>query len=389
MERLVLDVCTCTDLSYVTGTRVPYIIDIILQTTNAADTQKSETMRNKNSQHLHKKWTWRKPKGKPNRPLSAYNIFFADVRQDLITARKNSNGIGFQNLAQAVAQKWKDLDPLLKVPYVEKAKVAMAQYKVDLLRWESSQKKLHMSVLFPTVEVASFNNDVPSVSPSPITPVKSRNFRVETSNDMILSLRVSLCSPSYNSSRININTYPSPIHNTFIPQNQTNESMYAQTLMNDTSIPSSYLAAVSNQSTLHHSASAASACVTPTLHHRRLCSVNKPQSYIMHDDAFEPLPLSNTIGHCNKRFTLPVEESNILKYQNSEVFPLAIANVHRTPVGENRSVDRINEAIDICYRDPHGQMQNQFKIDANKSSWNDQLEELLRSLENDEGNRFM
>ena len=278
---------------------------------------------------------------------------------------------------------------MLKVPYVEKAKVAMAQYKVDLLRWQSSQKQLHMSMLAPAVEVASFNNDESSVSPSLITPVKSRNLQVETSNDMISSLRVSLCSPSFNPSRINMNTSPSHIHNTYIPQNQTNESMYAQTLMNDASIPSSYLAVVSNQSTLHNSASATSACVTPTIHHRRLCSVNKPQSYIMHDDAYEPLQLSNTFEHYNDRFTLPVEESNILKYQNSEVFPLTIANAHLNPVGENRSVGRINEAIDICYRDPHGQMQNQFKIDANKSSWNDQLEELLRSLENDEGNRFM
>lgn len=57
------------------------------------------------------RWTWRKPPDKPKRPLSAYNLFFADVRRKLLEQRRGNgaptHGIGFSNLAKTVAKQWK------------------------------------------------------------------------------------------------------------------------------------------------------------------------------------------------------------------------------------------------------------------------------------------
>jgi HMG (high mobility group) box len=80
------------------------------------------------------RWTWRKPKDKPKRPLSAYNIFFADVRQNLIDER-----LGFGSLARTVAEKWKNLDPILKEPYEHKAKLERENYNIELARWKQEQ----------------------------------------------------------------------------------------------------------------------------------------------------------------------------------------------------------------------------------------------------------
>jgi HMG-box domain len=95
------------------------------------------------------RWTWRKPKDKPKRPLSAYNIFFADVRQNLINDRlqvqsngqgsPTNGGLGFGSLARTVAEKWKNLDPILKEPYEHKAKLERERYKIILARWEQKQ----------------------------------------------------------------------------------------------------------------------------------------------------------------------------------------------------------------------------------------------------------
>jgi hypothetical protein len=103
-------------------------------------------MQTKETSSTSKKWTWRKPKGKPKRPLSAYNIFFQDVRKQMVEERRcstenvGSGGLGFRNLARAVAAKWKDLDHTLKVPYDVKARQAMERYKLTLSLWEKTQK---------------------------------------------------------------------------------------------------------------------------------------------------------------------------------------------------------------------------------------------------------
>jgi HMG-box domain len=146
------------------------------------------TMQNKKTHPTSKKWSWRKPKGKPKRPLSAYNIFYQEVRQEILEERNGSQeagmgGIGFRNLTRAVAEKWKDLDSTLKRPYELKAREAKAQYLVDLALWEKSRQKLA---------------GMDSQSASPTSPSLKPHEGCESSN--IPSLVSALYDASHNSS---------------------------------------------------------------------------------------------------------------------------------------------------------------------------------------------
>lgn len=346
---------------------------------------KQKTMQDKSVQPLHKKWTWRKPKGKPKRPLSAYNIFFADVRQNLINARKTKNGIGFQNLAQAVATKWKDLDPALKVPYIEKAKIAMERYKVEVSQWEATQKTLKASMLITEVKAATFNNTMTS----PITPINSRNCNDVTSNEMPSFLQASQFSPLPNTTKVETRSSPRHVHYPYSPHTWTNDSTFTQTMMDDASTTMRYRVGPSQQSTVYHSGGTTTACVTPMLHYKHLYSSNDPPSNFFYDEAYEPLPLSNTLGQCYGRSALSTEHSEVFNYPSYELFPST--DIYRQTIAESNTGGSSNTPIEICYNALQDPTLNQsINEDPNNSNWDAvQVEKLLRSLENDEWNRFM
>lgn len=100
-----------------------------------------------------KKWT--KPEGKPKRPLSAYNIFFAQERilmlgEDVPTAEqealkkkvhcKTHGKISFAVMARTIGAKWKTLGANDKKVYEDKAREEKARYLRELAAWKETQK---------------------------------------------------------------------------------------------------------------------------------------------------------------------------------------------------------------------------------------------------------
>eukprot|EP00526_Cylindrotheca_closterium_P013810 CAMPEP_0113645338 /NCGR_PEP_ID=MMETSP0017_2-20120614/23893_1 /TAXON_ID=2856 /ORGANISM="Cylindrotheca closterium" /LENGTH=340 /DNA_ID=CAMNT_0000557059 /DNA_START=115 /DNA_END=1137 /DNA_ORIENTATION=+ /assembly_acc=CAM_ASM_000147 len=96
---------------------------------------------------------WKKPKGKPNRPLSAYNFFFRKQRaamlgddipsptMELLKKRvhcKTHGKIGFAEMAREIGRRWKSLDPESKKEFDDMAKEERGRYDIELAKWKES-----------------------------------------------------------------------------------------------------------------------------------------------------------------------------------------------------------------------------------------------------------
>jgi hypothetical protein len=116
-------------------------------------TEKNGDDQKKRRKKRKKKWT--KPEGKPKRPLSAYNIFFAKERihmlgKDVPTAEqealkkkvhcKTHGKISFAVMARTIGAKWKALGPNEKKFYEDRARVEKARYLAALTIWKEEQK---------------------------------------------------------------------------------------------------------------------------------------------------------------------------------------------------------------------------------------------------------
>jgi len=87
---------------------------------------------------------WKKPKDKPKRPLSAYNLFFAQERIAIKRSLEESSDVStpkppiltFTGMAKHVGAKWKALDSALRKPFEEGARLAKLQYASDVAAWK-------------------------------------------------------------------------------------------------------------------------------------------------------------------------------------------------------------------------------------------------------------
>lgn len=107
-----------------------------------------------------KKRSWKKPKDKPKRPLSAYNLFFQRERNTILASlpsdnepindglteeqrrrkhRKTHGKIGFADLARMIATKWKNCDEESRSMFEAQANIEKDRYKRELAEWKSSQ----------------------------------------------------------------------------------------------------------------------------------------------------------------------------------------------------------------------------------------------------------
>ena len=109
-----------------------------------------------------KRKKWKKPKDKPKRPLSAYNLFFQHERERLLYGddeppqaasqeddkiipsepdRKADGRIGFAALAKEVASKWRLLEPYEKESFEKEAEKEKDRYRSELAVWKNNQAR--------------------------------------------------------------------------------------------------------------------------------------------------------------------------------------------------------------------------------------------------------
>ncbi|KAI2511323.1 high mobility group [Fragilaria crotonensis] len=118
------------------------------------------------SAKVSKRKKWKKPKDKPKRPLSAYNLFFQHERERLLhgddepapavshaasqaadeilppeAGRRVDGRIGFAALAKEVASKWRLLEPHQKESFEKEAEKEKERYKLELSVWKRNQAK--------------------------------------------------------------------------------------------------------------------------------------------------------------------------------------------------------------------------------------------------------
>jgi hypothetical protein len=82
-----------------------------------------------------------KPKDFPKRPLSAYNIFFKDTREQILASKEAEGGKGsfvdFQSMAKEIASRWKNRVPAEERERVDSlAKKDMERYREEVKAYE-------------------------------------------------------------------------------------------------------------------------------------------------------------------------------------------------------------------------------------------------------------
>lgn len=139
-----------------------------------------------------KKKPWRKPKDMPKRPLSAYNLFFADERKQLLKAREPASNdlavsrdmfsgntspppsetkgkkLGFAGLARSVAAKWKTLDAEAKSKYEKQADVEKARYKAQMKDYNEQRLRAQQQASMITVMEQGLSSPVWPAMPQTI-----------------------------------------------------------------------------------------------------------------------------------------------------------------------------------------------------------------------------
>mmetsp|Transcript_17133 Transcript_17133/g.26530 ORF Transcript_17133/g.26530 Transcript_17133/m.26530 type:complete len:531 (-) Transcript_17133:495-2087(-) len=141
----------------------------------------------------------KRPEGKPKRPLSAYNLFFAKERQNIVRKQMEESGsspeeidkmlklggrsqphrkthgkIGFLDLAKTIAEKWKNISDEERDPYLRDAKVEKEKYMVIVEEW-----KLKNPTLVTGTSSVGGNSSSSSSSTS-LTPRKRKAASLNT-----------------------------------------------------------------------------------------------------------------------------------------------------------------------------------------------------------------
>ena len=108
---------------------------------------------------------WKKPKDKPNRPLSAYNLFFKSERAAMLgiqtpqhaetdtgkrVHRKSHGKMGFAEMARGIGAKWKNIPEEQKKDFEKNASENKRRYAVEIAAWKKEQTTKKLKETFRT-----------------------------------------------------------------------------------------------------------------------------------------------------------------------------------------------------------------------------------------------
>jgi hypothetical protein len=98
----------------------------------------------------------------PKRPLSAYNLFFGQMRRmgTLEGEDDKGNALGFAGMARAVAASWKSLDEDSKKPFYDMADHEKNRYRAKCDEWRKNRRRFLNSE-------AKFDHVLQARSPTP------------------------------------------------------------------------------------------------------------------------------------------------------------------------------------------------------------------------------
>lgn len=148
---------------------------------------------------------WKKPADMPKRPLSAYNIFFRDERERLLSAgsegkqgdadtvcsdeakagakkQKKPSGIGFANLAKTIASRWKELDDEVRAPYEKIAATEKKKYDELVADWRIKQSAKKKAQALAKKEGSDERKAAPTREPNLFSSERSLGSFSDTSN---------------------------------------------------------------------------------------------------------------------------------------------------------------------------------------------------------------
>jgi hypothetical protein len=159
---------------------------------------------NKRRTPKEKKWT--KPKDKPSRPLSAYNLFFRHERTLMLGTDvpsqeveelkkrvhcKTHGKIGFGLMAKMIGGKWKSLNAEEKQVYESQAQIEKERYVQELEVWRLSQmRKVNDSILDDMAAAVSTeaNNSPPTASSSSMSTIKKGESSPTTTTTSVAAM---------------------------------------------------------------------------------------------------------------------------------------------------------------------------------------------------------